>query len=134
MASKTYISLRGFEEYREKIVAAGRDIDAVVQTALIEGAEVAKQGMKRRVRKDTYNLQDHIQIDGPHQEGNYSYVDVGVIHKIEFTDAETARYGNAQEYGTSSMEAQPYIRPTMKGDKARINGIMKKILERAGMI
>jgi HK97 gp10 family phage protein len=134
MATKTYLSTKGFDEYLEKIAAAGRDIDKSAQKALLAGAEVAQQGMKRRVRKDKHNLENHIQIDGPHQEGNYSFVDVGVIHKKEFTDAETARYANAQEYGTSSMPAQPYIRTTMSGDASKIRKAMKQSLEEDGKI
>lgn len=128
MATKTYISTKGFEEYLERIVAAGKDVDEAAFHACQAGAEVAKKGMVVRVAKDTMNLQDHIQIDGPHQEGNYSFVEVGIINKKDFTDANTARYGNAQEYGTSSMPAQPYIRPTMSGDKRKILQAIKASL------
>jgi HK97 gp10 family phage protein len=134
MATQTYFSLKGLEEYLEKISAAGQDIDEAAAIAILEGCEVMKEGMQRRVAKDTHNLEQHIQIDGPHQEGNYIFAEVGVIHKKEFTDAETARYGNAQEYGTSSMSAQPYIRPTIKGDKTKALREMKKSLEEAGAI
>jgi len=129
MATRVKVSTKGFEEYLEKLANAGRDVDESVQKALIAGANVAQKGMQKRVRKDTYNLQDHIQIDGPHQDGNFSFVDVGVIPKKSFTDADTARYGNAQEYGTSSMAAQPYIRPTMQNDKAKIRRAIKDSLK-----
>ena len=134
MSTKTSFSLKGLEEYLEKIAEAGQDVDAAAQKALMEGAKVAQSGMQRRVRKDSHNLENHIQIDGPYQEGNYSFVDVGLINKKEFTDAETARYGNSQEYGTSSMPAQPYIRPTMTGDKAKITQAMKQSLEEDGLL
>jgi len=129
MTTKATVSTKGFEEYLEKLANAGRDVDQSVQKALMAGANVAQKGMQKRVRKDTHNLQDHIQIDGPHQEGNYSYLDVGVINKKSFTDAETARYGNAQEYGTSSMPAQPYIRATMQNDKAKIRKAIKNSMK-----
>ena len=134
MATKTYISTKGFDQYMEKIVAAGRDVDASAQKALLAGAEVAKKGMQRRVAKDKHNLEKHIKIDGPHQEGNFSYADVGVIPKKQFTDAKTARYGVAQEYGTSSMPAHPYIRPTIKGDSGKVRSAMRKSLKEDGTL
>jgi HK97 gp10 family phage protein len=134
MATRVKVSTKGFEEYLEKLANAGRDVDESVQKALIAGANVAQKGMQKRVRKKEHNLEKHIQIDGPHQDGNFSYVDVGVIPKKSFTDADTARYGNAQEYGTSSMEAQPYIRPTMKEDAGKIRKAIKNSLIEDGVI
>lgn len=134
MATTGYISTKGFDEYLEKLAAAGRDVDVSAQKALLAGAEVAKKGMQRRAPKDEHNLEKHIKIDGPHQEGNFSYADVGVIHKKEFTDADTARYGNSQEYGTSSMPAHPYIRPTIKGDSGKVRSAMRKSLKEDGTI
>jgi len=52
-----------------------------------------------------------------------------VIHDKAYTDAETARYGMAQEYGTSSMSAHPYIRPTLKADNRKIRGAERKVLK-----
>jgi len=134
MTTKGYISTKGFAEFLEKIVEAGRDVDEAAAIALIEGCEVLKEGMQERVPKDSWNLHDHIQIDGPHQEGNYVYAEVGVIHKKQFTDAETARYGNSQEYGTSSMPAQPYIRPTLAEDKRKARKAMRDSLIESGTL
>lgn len=134
MTTRTKVSTKGFEAYLEALSAAGRNVDEGIQKALMIGAEVAKDGMQRRVRKDTHNLEEHIRIDGPHQEGNFSYVDVGVINKKSFTDAETARYANPQEYGTSSMAAQPYIRPTVKEDASKIRKAMKNSLIEDGTL
>lgn len=134
MTTRVTVSMKGFDKFLEELGNAGKDVDQSIQKALMAGAEVAKKGMQKRVRKDTHNLQDHIQIDGPHMKGNFSYVDVGVIPKESFTDADTARYGNAQEYGTSSMEAQPYIRPTISEDAGKIRKAMKDSLIQDGTI
>jgi HK97 gp10 family phage protein len=80
------------------------------------------------------NLKAHIKIDGPHHDGNYHWAMVGVIHDIAFTDAETARYGVAQEYGTSSMAAQPYIRPTIDEDKGKAGKAMLEVFKEAGAL
>jgi HK97 gp10 family phage protein len=133
MATKGRINTKGFEQYLERIARAGSDIDAAAGRALQAGGDVLLAGMKRRVPKDTRNLEEHLVIDGPHQDGNYIYIDVG-IPSDKRTDAETARYGNAQEYGTSSMPAQPYIRPTMDEERAKARRAMRSSLKKERMV
>ena len=134
MAVKSRLVAKGFEEYLEAIAKAGQNIDAVADEALKAGALVLQKGMKSRAPKDTHNLEAHINIDGPYQDGNFHYVDVGVIHKIEFTDAETARYGNVQEYSSANTPAQPYIRPTLDHDMSKARAEMKKVFVEKGAL
>ncbi len=130
MTTRAKITTKGFEEYLEKLALAGKDIDQEIHKALEAGADVAMDGMQRRVAKDTHNLESHIKKTEVRQEGNYSYIEIGVLD----ADAETARYGNAQEYGTSSMPAQPYIRPTTKEDAGKIKKAMKESLSKDGVV
>ena len=129
MSTRTIFSTKGFEEYLEKIAQTGDAVDPAAERAVMAGAEVAQAGMQKRVPKDTHNLEEHIKIKGPQKNGNFVFAEVGVIHEKAFTDAETARYGNAQEFGSSSMPAQPYVRPTMKRDKSKIRKAEKESLE-----
>lgn len=129
MSTRTIFSTKGFEEYLENIAQAGEAVDSAAERAVMAGVEVAQEGMQKRVPKDTHNLEEHIQIKGPQKDGNFVFAEVGVIHDKAFTDAETARYGNAQEFGSSSMPAQPYIRPTMRNDKSKIRKAEKESLE-----
>ena len=128
------ISTKGFDEYLERIVAAGRDVDEAAARAVLAGAEVAQEGIQTPAPVLTGNLSDHIKIFGPVQDGNYVSCSVGVIHDLRFTDPETARYANAQEYGTSSMPAHPYIRPTMDEDKAKLRAAIKQSLIEDGTL
>jgi len=130
MATRVTISTKGFEELLERIAEVGQDVDAAAQRALAAGSQVARAGMVRRVPKDTHNLERHIRATEVKQDGNYHYVEIGVID----ADADTARYGNAQEYGTSSMAAQPYIRPTMAEDAGKIRKAMRESLEQDGLL
>ena len=130
MTTRAKISTKGFEEYLEKLASIGADVDESIQRALIAGAEVAVEGMRRRVPKDTHNLEKHIQATEVKQNGNFSFVEIGVLN----ADDETARYGNAQEYGTSSMPAQPYIRPTIAEDREKIRRAMKESLIEDGTL
>lgn len=123
MPIKTRITTKGFEEYLEKIARAGKDIDRVSDEALGRAGEILLAGMRTRVPVDTHNLQNSLDVDGPKSDGNFHYVEVGVVNP----DAETARYGNVQEYGSAHTPAQPYIRPTFDGDMTKARAEMKKV-------
>ena len=86
--------------------------------------------MQRRVRKDTHHLEESIEASEPKQDGNFVYIEVGLIN----ADAETARYGNANEYGTSSMPAQPYIRPALDEDMTKARAAMRKVFQDAEVL
>lgn len=128
MAVRTRMSLKGLDEYLEALAKAGRDVDAVAAKALEAGAKVMQARMIALVPVDTGNLKDHIKIKGPIQNGNYIYIEVGIIHDRDFTDDETARYANSVEYGNSSMAAQPFIRPAIEGGKGAALREMKTVL------
>lgn len=131
MAVRAKLETKGFAEYLERIAQAGQDVDQAAAEALQAGGEVLLSGMQRRVPKDTHNLEQHLVVDGPHQDGNFHYVEVGLSKSA---DADTARYGNAQEYGTSSMAAQPYIRPTLDTDMAKARRAMRDVFKANGII
>ena len=73
-----------------------------------------------------------IEIDGPHQDGNFSFVEVGVVN----ADKEIAIYGNVQEYGSPSkhIKAQPYIRPAIDGRKAAVKRAIRESLKAEGFV
>lgn len=130
MATTGRLELGGLANYLEDLARAGQDVDAAVQRALPKGADEILPEMKTLVPKDTHNLEAHLGIEGPHQEGNFSYVEIGIIT----ADKETAIYGNVQEYGSSSVAAQPYIRPPLKSKKAAAMRAMKESLKSEGLV
>lgn len=134
MTTQIKLETKGFEEYFERLARAGKDIDEAAARALLAGAEVVEYEMLSLVPIRTGNLARHIKILGPIQDGNYHYVEVGVIHRIDFTDANTARYANSVEYGTSKMAAQPYIRPGIDRSKRRAVAAMKESLVQDGLL
>ncbi len=125
------ITTKGFEAYLEKIAAAGKNVDQAAAGAVKAGGDVALAGMQRRVPKDTRNLEQHLVVDGPQQDGNFVFVEVGLS---KTADADTTRYGNAQEFGTSTMAAQPYVRPTLAEDAGQIKTAMRKSLEESEIL
>ena len=132
MATRVKLSTKGFDEYLEAIARAGRDIDAAADEALGAngGGGVILDGMQRRVPKDTGNLESHLNIDGPHRDGNFHFVLVG----LNGADADTSRYGTAQEYGWANHPGQPYIRPTLDEDKNKAAKAIKAILQKWGLV
>jgi len=129
MSVRSNFSLTGMSEWLEKIGQTGKNVDESAAKAVMAGAEVAKAGMIGRAPELTGKLKAHIKIKGPTQEGNEVSVLVGVIHDRAYTDDETARYGMAQEFGTSSMPAHPYIRPTLKADNRKIRAAERNSLK-----
>ena len=130
MATTGKLSLKGLDEYLERLAAAGRDVDLAAAKALAAGADVALAGMRERVAVLTGDLQDNLKSTEPMQDGNYVYVKVGLIS----ADPEISRYGNAQEFGTSSMPAHPYVRPTFDEDKGPIRAAIKRSLTEDGTL
>lgn len=133
MVTQAKLSWKGFEDYLEALVEAGEEVEVIAKEGIGEALKTVQTDMQNLVPIDTGNLYNHIQVDGPHQEGNVIYGEVGVIHDIKFTDKDTAIYGNVIEYGSSSVAAQPYIRPAISKNRNILKKVMKKIAERFGL-
>lgn len=134
MAIRTKLTTKGFEEYLEKIAAAGMNVDLAADEALAAGGEVLLAGMQRRAPvgqspDDPHpgNLKSKLAKSEPEQDGNFHSIEVGLL---KGTDADTARYGNAQEFGTSSMAAQPYVRPALDSDMGKARSAMRSVFKR----
>ena len=133
MTTKARLELKGLDEYMDALQKAGKDIDAASQRALSKGANVLQPEMIDLAPEDEGNLKSHIVIDGPYQEGNLNFVLVGVVS----ADAETSRYGNAQEYGWSSggkfHPGKPYIRPAIDRKRALVLRTIRESLKAEGL-
>jgi HK97 gp10 family phage protein len=128
MATKGRLEFSGLADYIEELARSEKDVDQAVKNALTAGAEPILNEMVKLVPKDTHNLEQHLMTDGPHQDGNFIYIDIGIIN----ADEHTAIYGNVQEYGSSSNAAQPYIRPALRGKKSAAMRAMKESLKSEG--
>lgn len=133
MTTQGKFSLNGVAEYLEELERLGHDIDKVADEVVLEAGQEVQADMQNLVPVDSGNLFDHIQIDGPHQDGNFHYVEVGVIHDLAFTDENTAIYGNVIEYGSARVAAQPYIRPALAKNRTIMRKTLKKLFERMGI-
>lgn len=134
MATRLRLELKGFDEYLAKIAALGRDIDEAAAKGLLAGAEIIQDSMRDLAPVDTGNLRAHIKIKGPLRDGNFTYVDVGLINEITYTDPVTARYGNVQEYGSANTPAHPFIRPGIDHARKAAMAALRESLEQDGLL
>jgi len=131
MVTKATLNVKGLDEYIEKIQQAGLDIDAAAQRALMKGGAILETEMEALVPFDKGDLKAHVNIDGPYIDGNYNFIEVGVVN----ADAEIAIIGNVQEYGSPSknIPAQPYIRPAIDGKRAVVVKAFRDSLKAEGL-
>lgn len=133
MAVRVNYKMNGFDEYFEKLVQAGKDIDAAADRANIAAGDVILDGMLERVPRLTGNLAEHLERSEPVVDGNFHGIDIGMREK-PLPDADTARYGNVQEYGSATTPAQSYIRAGFDRTKSKARKAQKESLKRDGAL
>lgn len=125
------LNLNGLAPWLEALARAGADVDAAADEMLAAGGSVLARGMQERAPYLTGDLHDHLTCSAPQSDGNYHFIYVGLL---KGTPADTVRKGAAQEYGTSSMPAHPYIRPTMSEDARAARARMVEVAKARGKL
>lgn len=131
MTSRASFSLKGLDDYLEKIVQAGKEVDEAAEKAVVVGGDVMLNGLWQRVPRDTGYLAETLDRTAPERDGNFVFVEVGMPRNAP---ADVARYGNVQEYGSADTPAQPYMRPTFAEDKAKMRRAQRASLEADGIL
>jgi HK97 gp10 family phage protein len=131
MTVRFQMDLKGMAEYLEQIARAGKDVDAAAAKAVAAGGDVVHDSMLEKVPVLTGNLKSKLERTAPTQDGNFISVEVGMSRS---TDAETAIYGNVQEFGSATNKAQPYLRPAFDENKARVREAEKAVLKEEGFV
>ena len=108
-------TVKGIDEYLEKLRQAGEDLDAAVDVGLKNAAEILIAEMRARVPVDSGNLRDHLVVNGPFRIGDAHFVYV----ELDMIDREAMLYGVFQEFGTPHMEPHSYIRAGKAAGKSR---------------
>ena len=131
-------NMKGMANYLEDIAQAGIDIDVAAEKAVVAGGQIILNTMLEDVPvgkspEDRHpgQLKSHIKMSDPVHEGNTVFVDVGIE---ESAPADVHIYGGVQEYGSTSNQAQPYIRPAFDKNKARVKAAQKKALHDEGLL
>lgn len=112
-------------ELYDQLAELGEDIDQVAAESLDAGADVVLAGMKKRVAVDTGKLKDQLKKSKPKREGNVTTIEIGQIPEEGKLSPQDAIKANVNEFGSSSMPAHPFVRPTMTEDKTKITKAMR---------
>jgi HK97 gp10 family phage protein len=148
---KGFFSVKGLEEYLEKVVKAGQNIDTAAGRAVEAGAQVVFDNMLDRVPVDTGNLKAHLQATGKTElqhDGNLQFIEIGLLdlgaakagyakpgkRSKRKTYPREFLYGVVLEYGKSNMAAQPYIRPAFDNNRSKVRNAEIEVLKASGAI
>lgn len=104
-------------------------IDEIAAELLEAGADAALEGMRRRVRVRTGKLKSSLKRSEVQREGNVSFIEIGLLD----APGDVVRYGTVQEFGSSSVSAQSFLRAAMNEDKSKIYRAMQARLKARGL-
>lgn len=125
------VSLKGLDEYLEKVENMGGNIEEIIPAALEESAKVVlgymEKGSERHKR--TGDVYEAIEMEPTQKSGNTFSVEIG----INLDKHPEAIHAVFQEYGAPTFPADPFIRPAFDNNKAKIKRIQKKILIQGGL-
>ena len=99
----------------ERLAKWGNEVVNVNEEALTEALEIICAAAKQNAPVDTGTLRDSIRIR-KRRRGNTVMGTVG----------SSLDYAPPIEFGTSKMEAQPYLYPAIKNNRARVREIFAK--------
>lgn len=103
------VELEGLDDLRAKLEKLPEQARKGAGDALEESAEAIADGMRDGVSVDSGTLRDSINAK----------VDRGALTAEIGPDNQDADYGYYQEFGTSSMPAQPFALPAAESERGR---------------
>lgn len=121
MADGFKIEVKGIKELQGALGQLATELPLIVSQAVIEGAGVVENSAKQKVRVRTGNLRDSIKQKNKTQSPTKVSVDIG-------TDVS---YGPANEFGTSRMSAQPFLRPALDENEDAIEAVIERAINSA---
>lgn len=113
--------IEGLTNLKQKVEEKRKEIGAVFEKDLGSGADKIVSSAKGKAPKGvTHNLENAIGKNEVWERGGKYSIYVGIQINSVFTGAD-GWYARMQEFGTSRMKAQPYLRPAFNENKAQIN-------------
>lgn len=121
-----------FEEYRDAIEQAGKDVNVVSRQALAEVGDVLVSAMQAACPSD--KLRPYIQLYTPTREGDFNYVAAGYVRDLSYTPKEIAIAANSVEFGSVHNAPMPHIRPAVRKLRGYVNQTIADRLRAAGLV
>ena len=120
----------------ERLRAIAPEIIAQLRPALVRSGNEVASNMRALVPKDTGNLEESITVTGPGETtpayaANGGKRTAGPNQVLVTVGDDGARYGHMLEFGTSKMEAQPFMLPGWRIAKPRIDRRIKAAITSA---
>jgi hypothetical protein len=126
--AKASLTIRGLDQYMERLAQAQEDIDQVVADVLDEARAPAEDMLHDHLRESsetwTGEMASQIDVSPVVRDGNFLFIllkdsDPGAIYK---------------EYGRPRQAADPFLRPTLEYFRRKgIKQMLKRVLERMGV-
>jgi len=127
------LTISGLDEYLAKIKAAGNNIDEACKSAINNALPIVEKSMKAGAERHRKNgkVVDAIETTPAQQHGNLIYGTVG----IDMEKHPEAKHGVYQEYGDghSPEFPDPFVRPAIDENKAKIKSVERAELKKWGM-
>jgi HK97 gp10 family phage protein len=130
---KSTLGVRGLDGWLEQLANASESIDEDVAEVLQDAAPVVEAELERNLRKTseewTGETAETIEVSEVQREGNYSFIEATA-------GGPDARQAWWKEWGRDRQAAEPFFRPTFRGQKLKseIKDGMKGLLEKYGVL
>ncbi|WP_193317855.1 MULTISPECIES: HK97-gp10 family putative phage morphogenesis protein [Streptomyces] len=112
--------LEGIEGLRGRLEELPDEVKAALRRAVRASAEEVRDQVRRGVRVDTGRLRDAVDV---------TYRDEGLTARVGWDGAGVA-YARFQEFGTSSIPANPQLQPAVESERGRIVGRIREEVRR----
>lgn len=127
------ITTEGIDELRNELLKLGSKADGIIDNALMEAAKPIRDEMQNNINKSKLNkkhLKDNIPINKePTIDGNHA-VSVGWTKE----DNSEFFYSKYLEWGTSKMDAKPFMQPAIdKKEKKAYEILIDEIIKGLGI-
>jgi len=112
--------IEGISQLQNAFEKKRQEIEKIIMEGVGKGADTVKASAKSKAPKDEHNLENAIDRDEVWNKNGKISAHVGIKVEGLFNEAD-GRYAKMQEFGTSKMQANPYLRPALNENKKSIN-------------
>lgn len=120
---RTRMQVKGLKELKKNLEKVGRNVDDVLDEAIMAGAKVIEQAAKSKAPVKTGRLRRSITVEIKDKEDNFITVRVG--------PGKEGFYGRFVELGTKKMAAKPFLRPAFDENVQEARKEIRRVLKEA---
>ena len=122
--------LLGVEEFLTALKKKATLLESQQEQIIMAGATILQEEIKERAPYRTGNLKTNIIITKLKKDGEAGYVYVGPYENRANIFQLTGFYGRMHEFGTSKMQARPFVEPSYLSKKSAMLAAMAQEAKR----